>query len=138
MTDSANFNVSGSGNVTAGGSVAIFAGNDTLETLKAKLKELDAFLSAEFGEVVSSRTNSLIPFSCEKIIGSLIALDVAPYAAHKVTFELQKYIPRPTANERVTTNSIRMAVAKALFNIDFGPELNVRRDDWAKRYAVGC
>jgi hypothetical protein len=135
VSEPTNINVSGSGHITAGRSITIFSGNDTLEALKAKLVELDAFLSSQLGEVVSSRTNTVVPFSSDKIISSLVALDIAPYAAHKVVFELQKYIQRPTGVDRTTTNAIRMAVARAIFNIDFGPELNGKRDEWAKRYA---
>jgi hypothetical protein len=126
--------VSGDGHITAGGSITIVSDTNALERLKAKLIELDIYFRKKLGEIVSSRTNLTVPFSCEKIISSLVALDIPPHAAYMVTFELQKYLI-PAANDKVTTNAIRMAVAKALFNIDFGAELNARREEWAKRYA---
>ena len=129
-----NISVSGDGHITAGGSITINSDSNALERLKAKLDELDEHFSKELGEIVSSRTNLVLSFSCDKIISSLVALDIPPHAAYMVTFELQKYLV-PVANEKVTTNAIRMAVARALFNVDFGIELNARREEWAKRYA---
>ena len=130
--------VKGDQNVTAGRDINIYGLGSLSEEVRKRLKDIEERINSRFpkGFVSPSRNDKVEPFSCDRLLESLLFVGIPLGAALSIVEQIEVHLTKVLRDVEIpTTHHIRQAVAYSIYALDmakFGAG-NVQK--WGDRYA---